>query len=161
MTKPSAAFFVTALLISPVSGKLNPTSLTGTWRVTQMKTTGPDGRILNRPQPGLIIFTGEYYSRLIIYTEQRRTGLQDENKSSAPQLLAVWGPFTASSGTYEVSGSTLTCHPLVAKNPQVMAAGRDSVYLFKLEGNTLTTTDVRNSEGPVAKPTTITYTRIE
>jgi hypothetical protein len=74
----------------------------------------------------------------------------------------VWGPFTAAAGTYEISGSTFTVHAFVAKNPQVMAPGRiDSVYSFKLEGNTLTTTEMRNGNGPVANPTTITYTRIE
>jgi hypothetical protein len=42
-----------------------------------------------------------------------------------------------------------------------MAPGAVLVYSFKLEGNTLTTTDVRNANGPVANPATITYTRIE
>jgi hypothetical protein len=42
-----------------------------------------------------------------------------------------------------------------------MAPGVVSVYSFKLDGNKLIITDVRNAGGPVANPTTITYTRTE
>ena len=49
----------------------------------------------------------------------------------------AWRALTANAGTYEVTGSTLTMTPTVAKNPGIMGkpgAPRE----FKLNGNTLT-----------------------
>ena len=71
------------------------------------------------------------------------------------------GPFDAAAGTYEVSGGNLICRPAVAKNPQVMVPGPDQLFLFRLEETTLTITDVRNGNGPVANPMTSPYARVE
>jgi predicted acyl esterase len=161
MPKLALCLFAMASLAATARAQLKPTPLTGTWRVTEAKTTGPNARTVSSPQPGLLIFTGNHFSRMIITSDQPRTALTDQPKATAAELLATWGPFNAASGTYEVSGDNLTVHPVVAKNPQVMAPGAVLVYSFKLEGNTLTTTDVRNANGPVANPATITYTRIE
>lgn len=159
--KPALRSLALAFLATAAFAQLKPTPLTGTWRVTGAKTTGPNARTVTNPAPGLLIFTGNHYSRLLITTEEPRVALKDQAKASAAELVATWGPFNAASGTYEISGSNLICRPLVAKNPQVMAPGAEIVYTFKLEGNTLTTTDARNGAGPVANPATITYTRVE
>ena len=98
---------------------------------------------------------------MFITSEQPRPALPSQTNATAAELLAAWGPLTAASGTYEVSGDKLTCRPLVAKNPQVMAPGAADIYTYKLEGNKLTVTDVQNTNGPVANPVTITYTRVE
>jgi Lipocalin-like domain len=161
MPKLALCLFAMALLAATANAQLKPTSLTGTWRVTEAKTTGPNARTLSSPQPGLLIFTGNHYSRMVITSDQPRTALKDQSKATAAELLATWGPFNAASGAYEISGDNLTVRPVVAKNPQVMAPGAVLVYSFKLEGHTLTITDVRNANGPVANPATITYTRIE
>ncbi len=161
MTKFAVCFFAIGLLSTNASAQLKPTLLTGTWRVTGAKTAGPNARTVSSPQPGLLIFTGNHFSRMLITSDEPRPALKDQTKSAAAELLATWGPFNAASGTYEVSGGNLICRPAVAKNPQVMAAGNELIYSFKLEGNTLTITEVRNSNGPFANPATITYTRIE
>jgi hypothetical protein len=158
--KLPVCFFAIALLAATASAQLKTTPLTGTWRITEIKTTGPNARTMSGP-PGLQIFTGNHYSLMFVNSDQPRTALQDSSKATAAELLAVWGPFTAASGTYEISGSTLTCRPDVAKNPQVMAPGVVYVYSFKLEGKTLTVTDVSRASGPASNPLTITYTRIE
>jgi hypothetical protein len=71
------------------------------------------------------------------------------------------GAFVASSGTYEVSANTLTWRPIVAKNPQVMAPGHFAVYSFKIEGKTLSMTEVTNEASPVVHAITYTYLRLE
>jgi hypothetical protein len=82
-------------------------------------------------------------------------------KAAAAEIIATRGPFVAASGTYEVSGNTVTCRALIAKNPNVMGPGNFSVYTFKIEGDTLTMTDTRNVAGAVANPRTFTYVRLE
>ena len=75
-------------------------------------------------------------------------------------MQAQWGPFVASAGTYEVTGSSLTTNGIVAKNPanQGKLVTR---YTFKLEGNNLWTTQVENADGKIANPNTIKYVRVE
>lgn len=157
-----SVYLVGALLLTAAAGaQLKPTPLTGTWRVTGAQTTGPDARTLTSPQPGLLIFTGNHFSRMLITSDQSRPAIKDQTKATAAELLATWGPFNAAAGTYEVSGSNLICRPEVAKNPQVMAAGADQTFRFRIEGTTLTITEVRRGNAPVANPITITYARIE
>ena len=71
--------------------------------------------------------------------------------ASADQLRAVWGPFVAEAGTFEVSGSdVITMRATVAKNPAAMRDGASSVYTYRRQGDTLTLTEVRTPAGPSA-----------
>jgi len=162
MTKLYACFLALSLVAATASAKIKSTALTGTWKVTSVKTTGPNARTVTSPQPGLYVFTGTHYSIMTINSDQPRPLLPtDLTKATADELRAVYGPFTANSGTYEASGANVTFKPEVAKNPPVMAPGATNVSSFKIEGNTLTLTSVRNQDGPVANPTTTTLTRVE
>jgi Lipocalin-like domain len=160
-TKLYACLFAMAVLTVTANAKLKSTALTGTWKYTEVKTTGPNARTNSNPQPGLVIFTGAHYSAVRVSSDQPRPPLQDPTKATAAELLAVYGPFTANSGTYEISGGNLTIKSVVAKNPAGMAPGAFDEYSFKLQGNTLTLTSVRDANGPSANPTTITLTRVE
>jgi hypothetical protein len=147
------------LLTATADAQFKPTPLSGAWSVTEIKRTGPNAQTMNHPQPGLLIFTGNHYSLMIIETEQPRAEVHAQ--STAAELLATWGPFIAASGTYEISGNTLTTRPTVAKNPPVMAPGNVQLNTFKIEGKTLTLTRVRDGNVAVANPTTIILTRVE
>ena len=49
-----------------------------------------------------------------------------------------WAQFIANAGTYELKGSTLTMHAMVAKNPDVMGPESPITWEIKMEGaNTL------------------------
>jgi hypothetical protein len=134
--------------------------LVGAWRLTELKRAGPKAETLKNPQ-GLLIFTGKHWSRMYVDSDQPRTEIRDLEKAAPAEILASWGPFIAASGTYEVSGNTLTSRALIAKNPTVMASGNFAVFTFKIEGNTLTVTYVRGDAGTVANPRTFTYVRLE
>jgi hypothetical protein len=78
--------------------------------------------------PGLIIFTGGYYSIMVVTGDKARPALpQDISKATAAELLAVWRPFTANSGTYEIKGSTLTTHPTVAKAKRALSMNANDI----------------------------------
>jgi hypothetical protein len=98
---------------------------------------------------------------MYVDSDQPRTQIRAGGKAADAELLAMWRPFVAASGTYEVSGNTLTCRALIAKNPDVMEPGNFAVYTFRIEGNTLTMTDTRNAAGTAASPRTFTYVRLE
>jgi hypothetical protein len=138
------------------------TPLQGVWKAIEVITTGPNASTNKSPQPGLIIFTGKYYSIVAVTSDKPRPELpQDVNTATAVQLRDVWTPFVGQSGTYEVKGSEITYHPVAAKNPRTMSSGNFAIDTFKIEGNTLTLVDKANRNGSIANPGTVKLTRVE
>lgn len=133
--------------------------LEGAWRVTQVVTTGPGGGTLDSPQPGLLLFTGRYYSYTFVTSEEPRPTLPS-GPAMAEALAIVWNPFTANAGTFEVSGSTMTRRPIVAKNPDAMVPGVFNEYTFRLGADTLWVTTTRTEAGSVRSPSTVRYVRV-
>src|SRR5580692_10423296 len=98
--KQSVQFLAIALLAASASAQFKATPLTGTWSVVEIKTTGPNARTISHPQPGILMFTGNHYSLMIIESDQPRAEVQSTQAKNptADELLAAWGPFTAASG---------------------------------------------------------------
>ena len=123
--------------------------LVGAWQA------GPDDT-----GAALYIFTPTHYSMMRAPTN--RPDIADTNKATADELRASWGPFVANTGRYEVSGDLITIYPVVAKFPVVMQQGANEVYRFKIDGKTLSLTQVRNARGvSVEGAQPVTLTRVE
>ena len=165
-------FVVMAVVLVAISamvlGQTKP-SLQGVWRAVEVTVTNPNPPPNARPkgthtnlQPSLLICTAKHYSMTADTAVEPRptTPVKQEEKLTVEELQARWGPFIANAGTYEVSGDTLTTHPVVAKNPglQGKLVGRATI---KLEGNNLWATGVEGPTGKVENPTTVKYVRIE
>lgn len=140
-------------------------SLQGVWRVTDIVVTGANAATNKSPQPGLYVFTRQHYSILTVNgtaprkdfgTPKDPAKLTDAEKGARYE---AWDAFTANSGTYQVSSSTLTTRPLVAKNPGVMT-GPVGTRTFRIEGNTLTLIQKSAAGQPVSETTT-RLTRVE
>jgi Lipocalin-like domain len=151
-----------------VLGQTKP-SLQGVWRAVEVTVTNPNPPPNARPkgthtnlQPNLLIFTAKHYSMIADTAVEPRptTPVKEEGKLTVEELQARWGPFIANAGTYEVSGDTLTTHPVVAKNPALQGklVGRATI---KLEGNNLWMTVVEGPTGKVENPNTVKYVRVE
>jgi|RhiMethySRZTD1v2_1073278.scaffolds.fasta_scaffold463740_2 lipocalin-like protein len=137
-------------------------SVQGAWRVTAV--TGANGTNKS-PQPGLLLFTKQHYSLLSVGgTSPRKefgppkdpANLTDAERAARYE---AWDVLTANSGTYEVKGTTLTLHPIVAKNPSVMTGG-PLTREFKISGKTLIMTQ-KPTAGQPGGETTTTFTRVE
>jgi hypothetical protein len=87
--------------------------------------------------------------------------MADATKATADELRAVWGPFYAEAGPYEIAGNRITLRPVAAKNPAAMAPGAFTTWSFRLEGNTLWVTAERNQNGPIPNPVTVKSVRVE
>lgn len=152
-----------AVLLAVAAGfsvaQIQPTALAGAWRIEEDITTGSVARTIKDPQPGLYLFTGKHYSMLYIDSGNPRP--ETKPGSSDSELVASWRPVQAQSGTYEISGTTLTVHPVVAKETGAMTPGSYFKYSFKLEGSTLELTQIGSSRGPAAHPWTRRFKRIE
>ncbi|MDP2320369.1 MAG: lipocalin-like domain-containing protein [Acidobacteriota bacterium] len=137
-------------------------SLQGAWRVTEVVVTGANAATNTSPQPGLYVFTGQHYSIITVNTARKDLGNpSDAAKLTDAEKMAryeAWNAFTANSGTYQISGSTLTTRPMVAKNPGVM--GTSATREFKIDGKTLTLIQ-KSAAGQPASQTTTKLTRLE
>jgi hypothetical protein len=138
-------------------------SMQGVWRIVEATIGGPGGRtIAFGERPNLTIITARHYSRVEVQADGPRPILADVAKASADELRAAWGPFVGEAGTYEVTpGSLITMRPIASKNPAVMGPGVFITYLYKLDGDTLSLTQQRNQNGPLASPFTLKLVRVE
>ena len=136
--------------------------LQGVWRAVEITYTGASARVVRDPQPGLLVFTQKHYSQVEITSDVPRIEPPDLSKATADELRGLWNPLRANAGEYDVSGDTFTKRALVAKNESTMrGAANGGVYQFRVDGNTLWTTLVRDVKGSVRDPFTTKYTRLE
>jgi hypothetical protein len=162
----AAGVLILLLTVTAFNQSKPSPSVQGVWRVDEINYTGPNARTVRRA-PGLFMFTARHYSTLRVQVESPRpmrpdlNNGEEQSKATADEIRSIWGPFGANAGIYEVSASTLTTRPIVAKNPSVMATGSFTEHTFKLEGSSLTLVTAKSEDGPVANPTTYRLTRIE
>jgi hypothetical protein len=144
--------------------------LEGVWKVTEIVVTGADAATVSSPQPSQFIFAKTHYSMMYVPGNKPRSLSKAENATDA-EKLGAYDSFVANTGTYEVTGSTLTIRPIVARNPNFMAGGFDK-YQFRINGNALLLTEksadlnlrvgqgVAPSKAPISE-TRLTLVRVE
>jgi len=130
--------------------------LEGAWRVDAL--IGPGSRLVDSPQPGLLLFVDGHYSYTFVTSEGPRPPLPI-GPATAEALVDVWNPFTANAGTFEVSGDTMRRRPIVAKSPDAMAAGAFNDYTFRIVADTLWVTPTGTEAGPTRNASTVRYVR--
>jgi hypothetical protein len=150
------------LAVQDAAAQSKPASIQGTWRIEQATIAGPQARtIAFAGRPNLTIITGKHYSRVEVQADGPRPILADPAKATADELRAAWGPFVAETGTYEITGDSITMRPIASKNPAIMGAGVFITYAYKLDGDTLSLTQQRNQAGPFSAPFTLKLVRVE
>ena len=141
-----AAILVTACEREDVDGE---SPLEGAWKVVSINVTGPASAANTTVQPSLYLFGDKHYSMMLVTGNQPRT-LSARDSATDAERLAAYDSFIANTGTYEAVDSTLTIHPMVARDPNFMAGGADK-YTFRVSGDTLwlsnSGTDIRTMIG--------------
>lgn len=168
IVKTTLGFLCSLLLMSGIApAQQKPTSLTGAWEVTKVQMTGPNARTIASPQPGLYLFTDKHFSIMMVTGDHPRPihpTLPEMPKATAQAILAVYGPYVANTGTYEINARKLIMHPIVSKNPELM--GGSVTYSFEIQKNLLTLKMLNMSMGasvpsPPVPPAIWTLTRVE
>lgn len=116
------------------SGAKSP--VIGVWKVVETQT-GPV------TQPSLFIFTARHFSRMIVAGSQARTPFKDQANPTAAEKIAAYDSITANTGTYQIAGDSIVFDVLLAKSPSFLGRA-NAKTTFKLEGQTLTLTNVEN-----------------
>jgi hypothetical protein len=131
------AFGLVAVLFGLMSVALAQQSrpgIRGTWKVVEV-SGGNEGAITS-PQPGLYMFTDRYYSMMRITGTKPRPKFESNAKATDAEKVATYDALFAQSGTYEISGSTITTRPLVAK-AEFPVTGPPGKAEIKIDGSTL------------------------
>jgi hypothetical protein len=106
----------------------------------------------------MYMFTSTHYSMVAANTDRPDTS--DASKATADELRAMWGPMLPTRVRTNSRGSPY--HPADrGQDPVVMKPGAYEVYRFRVEGDTLSLTQVRNVRGPVERGSTTKLVRVE
>jgi len=147
--------------VSGVTAADSRAAFEGVWRTVEVVVPGPTPQTFRSPAT-LAIFHGKHYSRVEVHAEAARPVLKNPATASADELRAVWGPFVAEAGTFEITGTNVVAmQAMVAKDPAAMTNSAMSVYTYQRSGDTLTLTQTRTPAGPSAVPVTIKLERVE
>lgn len=153
------AIFAVIAAVGPVESQ-TAADIQGAWRTVQFESTGPNAATY-ATQPGFYLFTGNHYSITAVDAREPRPQFRSAAAPTPDEALAIWSPFTAQAGTFQVVDGNLQAVPLVAKNPHVMSAGRQpDTYRMILRGDTLRLTLIVSRLGPVDNPWTETLVRV-
>jgi hypothetical protein len=144
--------------VAPGARAQSAEDLQGAWRVAAV-SPADGGRVLTAPQPGLLLFVGRHYSYTFVTSDTPRP-VPAPGIANAEMLLAAWNPFTANAGTFEVSGTSMTRRPLVAKSPATMAEGTFNQYAFRVSADTLWMTPTATETGAIRSASTVRYERM-
>ena len=138
------------------------TKLIGAWLITETSVTTPDGTTTNEnPQPGVYIFTEQHFSNMLIPSVEGR--LPFSSQRTDEERLAAYDNFIADAGTYEISGSEITVHNIIAKEPNVMppfSVDDDLIYGYSFDGESMVLT-LRGGWAPPEGEITYRLDRLE
>lgn len=145
----AGVFFVSMFLVTMATENSavqdqKKTVLEGVWKVAEVvvppSSPTEKGTTITTPQPGLLIFTKGYYSGMAVTAGQPRPTFEPakdpQNLTDAEKIARYdqWRQFLANAGKYEVKGSTLLLHAMVAKNVSVMTSTTPTTWEFKMDG---------------------------
>lgn len=138
MSKYFFTFFLLPLSFFPtlLAQDQSPNSIQGVWKIVEIRLEVSGKEYINpEPQPGLMIFTRDYYSMVWMPLDK----VQPDNASiwhpTDAEKIQQFNSIVVNSGSYTLSDSELTTFPIVAKTPEYIGGKAD--FLWKVDQDTL------------------------
>ena len=154
-------FVLGLFVILVLSGFAAAQDVAGAWRLDEATMPGPDGKIAKFSNPNIYLFTKGHFSIIRVEGDKPRS-TDPWMEMTRDQLIDAYiKQFTASGGTYDMKGSTLTMKTTIAKNPAFMARANWISYSVKVNGKTMTLTATATNEGPIKNSQIMTLTRLD
>jgi hypothetical protein len=94
--------------------------------------------MIDPSQTGLYIFADDHYSAVFTPGPEPRMKSAVTFQPTQDELAEQYASIIVNAGTYEVSGSSVTFHPMIAKSPGFV--GGHQMSTFQVEGDTLVLT---------------------
>jgi hypothetical protein len=86
-------------------------------------------------QPGLYIFGNEYYTAVLTPGAEPRMKADVSFQPTQEEMITQYSTIIVKAGTYDVSGSTVSFSPMIAKSPAFVGGRQTST--FPIDGDTL------------------------
>lgn len=136
-------------------------SLRGVWKVTELRSRTPGGEWTKLPvNVSQYIFSDQHYSYMFIPgAAPRQPFAGDPNRPSDAEKVRAYDSIVAASGTYTLSGPTLTLTALLHKNPSEMT-GESLVYSIEIDGDVMRMT-IANAPFSPGRERRTTLARVE
>lgn len=109
--------------------------LQGVWALTA-SDPGDGSAVVDPSQPGLFIFAEAHYSGVYAPGADARVPAAISFQPTDEEMVAQHESIIVNTGTYEISGSTVTFRPIIAKSPAFV--GGQSTAEFSVDGDVLT-----------------------
>ena len=153
------SFVLCTVLALAAVGSVFAQDVTGAWRLDEIRSS--DSKSAKFTNANLYLFTKGHFSIIRIEGDKPRS-TESWTTMAPDQVVETYvKQFTASGGTYEMKGGTLTMKTTIAKNPNIMSRGDWISYAVKFSGNTMTLTASATNEGAVKNPQALTLTRVD
>jgi hypothetical protein len=133
----SVVIVATFIAVSAVARAEVP--IAGVWKITELASREPGAKWEVRAVPRLsqYIFTEQHYSYMYVPgAEPRPLFAGDPNSPTDAEKAKAYSTLVAATGTYTLSGRTLTLNAIVHKNPNEMV-GKPLSYTIDLDGEVL------------------------
>ena len=154
-------FVLGLFAILVLSGFAAAQKVEGAWRLDEATLPGTDGKTAKFSNPNIYLFTKGHFSIIRVEGDKPRS-MDPWMSMTQEQLIDTYiKQFTASGGTYEMKGNTLTMKTTIAKNPAFMARANWISYTVKVDGQKMTLTATATNEGPIKNPQVMTLTRLD
>jgi hypothetical protein len=109
--------------------------LEGVWSLTA-SDPGDGSPAIDPSQPGLYVFAEGHYSAVYAPGAEPRIPSETSFQPTAEEMVAQHESIIVNAGSYTISGSTVTFHPIIAKSPGFVGGHATSEY--RVDGDLLT-----------------------
>ncbi len=160
----AGAALAVLMMSSPVAAQSANGSIEGVWKVSRVVVTGANPKTWDSPQATIWIFSRGYYSAVEDTSQVGRSPAPAPKEPGKPTdaeklaKYAEWSQFSAAAGTYEIKGSTLIQHPIVAKSLSNLTPA-DQRSDLELSGDTAVLV-IKSGPGQPVREETVTLTRL-
>lgn len=150
----TVAVFFTDLLVATSAQAQG--SIEGTWQMYEVTVSrGANFRTAINPNLGLLMFTERHYGMFVNAGDRPDVPPGSGPLATDELKLAAFESFIANAGTYEVSGSKLTLHLMLARSPSGL--GSSPEFGYRIDGDKLITTTTSSA----GVETRTTYARLD
>ena len=155
-------FVLGLFAILVLSGFAAAQKVEGAWRLDEATVPGAtDGKTSKFNNPNIYLFTKSHFSIIRVEGDRPRSTEPWMSMTQEQVVDTYIKQFTASGGTYDMKGNSLTMKTTIAKNPAFMARANWISYTVKLNGQTMTLTATATNEGPIKNPQVLTLIRLD
>jgi hypothetical protein len=117
------------------ANKKEAISVVGVWQITEIGRQNAGSPRTDKPFPNIFIFTRRHYSMAWVAGENANRAFAQRWNPTNDEKIERFDSMVVNAGTYEVKGSVLMAHPVVARIPDFI--GGKLICEFHVDEDTM------------------------